>query len=409
MRRGLPPSIDEDITGEGRTGIFGWMLLPLLTIFAYPVLLGAILLPTLEQTKSLDFWPSDLGNLLLRRPDEWIAKAITGGSREAQLATFLLALAAFAVVLIFAFRCFGALTRRSLRFPSLMRWYLLLAIPLVWFVLQLPLPTTFATFDAGPFRGALLPLTIVMVVVWLPYFVVSKRVKNTFLKRKLVASDSAIPESDEFVSSPPTTDARAKGFDITDPAPRGIDGFLLVVLAALIFVPLNLARELWTGDTLITRHLPLTRYFAKFFATTFPEWSALATANPYGLASRALEMFSVVCAIGLIVTAILALFALLKHARAFRRLFKWAMLFSIALSIAVISLTFLSSPALLPEQQMAMYISQSVGFLGSVLGLIYLSASRRLRNTVGVRRVRQKVGVKPSQDHVAQREPIHAP
>ena len=179
-------------------------------------------------------------------------------------------------------------------------------------------------------------------------------------------------------------------------------------MAALFWVPLALARELWTGETLLTRKLPLSHMFSKLAGTPSADWIALAKTNPEAVIGRVLELFGVLCAAGLIVTAVLALLALVQHARAFRRFFKWALLFSGALAIIMIALAALSGPALLPEQQMAFITSEAVGLAGSALGLIYLAVSRRARNTFGRRRARRDVRVRSSREPVMDHEPIHA-
>lgn len=158
----------ETATEEPK-GLGGWLILPAIGLFVMPIRLTLFLLS--------DFLP-------IFQEGYWEVLTTPGSEAYhhlwAPLITFEIiantCFIIFAIVLIFMFFA------KSYRFPTLFIVYLALnlGVVLIDFIAVGSIPAVTAEGNAEALRELL--RAIVGTVIWIPYFLVSKRVKNTFLK-----------------------------------------------------------------------------------------------------------------------------------------------------------------------------------------------------------------------------------
>jgi hypothetical protein len=159
---------DTPVTIEPPRGIGGWLILPLLGLILTPLLVLFTMVKDLLPVFSSDIWP------VLTTPGSaayhplWAVAIIF--EVAANIATIC-----FAIVLLVMFRA----KRRQV--PKLMVvWYAaLLGVQVVDAILIAQIPAARDAIDAGDYRD--LFRALVFCAVWIPYFLISKRVKNTFV------------------------------------------------------------------------------------------------------------------------------------------------------------------------------------------------------------------------------------
>lgn len=153
----------------GPRGIGGWLILPLLGLFLTPIWIA---IGTVQNIQ------------VFRDPAVWSALTSPGSPDYhplwAPVIIFEIAanvvMVAFAVVLIWLF------LKKSRRIPTLMIVWLvtLLVVQIVDQAFARQIPAVAAEPDPQGFRDMV--RAVIGVVIWVPYFLKSKRVKNTFVE-----------------------------------------------------------------------------------------------------------------------------------------------------------------------------------------------------------------------------------
>jgi hypothetical protein len=150
--------------GDGPSGIGGWLLLPLLGLVLTPVLGGI-------QVREV---------LKLMEPAPW--KALTDPSSQAYHPFYAWMLPgeliANSVMAVLALVLLVLVYMRSPRVPMLMCVFYVLAAVVVIIDTGLASQIPGFTWDRGTIRDV--ARSVMGVVVWVPYFLVLKRVRNTF-------------------------------------------------------------------------------------------------------------------------------------------------------------------------------------------------------------------------------------
>jgi hypothetical protein len=163
----LPPPAEAVVTA-GPRGIGGWLVLPLLRMLLLPV-------HTVLELRDLSW---------ALQPEMWAAITTPGTDTYHPLwgPTVI-----YEVVTLVGFQLFTVLVlvlfiRKDRRVPRVMTIWL--ALPVLLLVIDMVLlgqiPVRAAS-DQGP-RAVELVMTLVAAAIWIPYFWLSVRVKNTFVK-----------------------------------------------------------------------------------------------------------------------------------------------------------------------------------------------------------------------------------
>ncbi len=153
---------------EGPKGIGGWLILPLIHLF------GTVILTVINLAMALQYWDG-LVLLATGRADpsvQWMA-----------LPT-LASLVSGVAVIGFALYVLTQFFRRKRAVPRLMIWFYVLV--LVTTLLDSGVILAYSEFQESPsdvgesIKGIV--RSVIAAAIWIPYFLVSKRVKATFVE-----------------------------------------------------------------------------------------------------------------------------------------------------------------------------------------------------------------------------------
>ena len=157
------------MVADGKRGLGGWLILPAIGLFALPIRGAISLINDFLPIFQKGYWE------ILTRPGSGAYHSLWAPLLIFEIAgnSFFII---FNVVLLFLF------FKKSYRFPALFIAFIILNLCFLvgdYFFVNL-IPSVAGKSDPGTFKE--LARAMIAAIIWIPYFLVSKRVKNTFVK-----------------------------------------------------------------------------------------------------------------------------------------------------------------------------------------------------------------------------------
>jgi hypothetical protein len=158
------------------SGIGGWLILPMLGLFFAPLKLGFLLLSTFVPIFTNGAW-------------ENLTTKGTQAYHPLWAPLLIIEIIGNSAFIVFAILLLILLFRKNYLFPKLMITFLaanLIFVVLDFFIADL-IPAVAKESNSESVRELL--RTILAAVIWIPYFIRSVRVKNTFCRRGTLQND----------------------------------------------------------------------------------------------------------------------------------------------------------------------------------------------------------------------------
>ena len=179
--KGDQPAAGGGPEAAGPVGIGGWLMLPALGLVLFPVQLVLGLVEAGSETDG-PTWRS-LWDFLQLGPLGWSQSLAADPWGWALLGFGIVGMALVLTLLVADLLCIWLMIRRSRHFPRLISALYVGAALLTGLILAMTFvfPGEFADRDRQDLGGAL-AAAVVSCAIWLPYFRLSRRVRNTFVR-----------------------------------------------------------------------------------------------------------------------------------------------------------------------------------------------------------------------------------